>query len=400
MTSSARCAKTPDGELWVPNGALGYDFWARHFDPYEKVALLVRAHRATAPPAGWEQVTGRRVRAIPVPDFHTPLELPRVYTTVRGIVRDALAHARVLHLRAPCFLANVVYDLLPTGRPFGVEVIGDPYDVFSSSAFPRGVRYFYRSWFARRLHQQCSSASAVAYVTEERLQTRYPPRSDAFVACLSDVYLPEEAMSGGFRQLSTVPAPITVVTVGSLDQLYKGVDVLIDAVAECCRRSFDVRLAVVGDGRHRAELQQRALRLGIASRVRFLGQLPAGRPVRDVFDSADLFVLASLTEGLPKAMLEAMARGLPCIGSSVGGIPELLSADDLVPPADHIALAEKIMAVARPDRLTEMSKRNRKTADAYGARVLEARRREFHRFMIERTSAWLERQPAAGSGRG
>ena len=67
-------------------------------------------------------------------------------------------------------------------------------------------------------------------------------------------------------------------------------------------------------------LKAKALR----DRVRFRGQLTTPVDVRAELDRADLFVLPSRQEGLPRAMIEAMARALPCIGSSVGGIPELL----------------------------------------------------------------------------
>jgi glycosyltransferase involved in cell wall biosynthesis len=101
-----------------------------------------------------------------------------------------------------------------------------------------------------------------------------------------------------------------------------------------------------------------------------------------MLDAADLFVMCSLTEGLPKALLEAMARGLPAVGSLVGGIPELLSREALVPPADERRLAEKIMSLARdPEGLTRLSARNFEEASRYRHELLSRLRVEFyHRF--------------------
>src|SRR6202161_2282263 len=102
-----------------------------------------------------------------------------------------------------------------------------------------------------------------------------------------------------------------------------------------------------------------ARELSIERSVHFLGQLGFGLPVCDFLDSVDLFVMPSRAEGLPRALVEAMARGCPCIGSSVGGIPELLAPEDLVPRNDPEALAQKIMEVTSdPARMKEMSQRN------------------------------------------
>jgi glycosyltransferase involved in cell wall biosynthesis len=114
--------------------------------------------------------------------------------------------------------------------------------------------------------------------------------------------------------------------------------------------------------------------------VQFLGRLPAGKDIFDQFDMADIFVLASRTEGLPRAMVEAMARGLPCIGSNVGGIPELLASEDLVPPGDVETLAVKITSLIRnPDTLMKMMHRNLQAVRNYRADELNWRRIEFYK---------------------
>jgi glycosyltransferase involved in cell wall biosynthesis len=180
----------------------------------------------------------------------------------------------------------------------------------------------------------------------------------------------------------------TIVMVGMLKQLYKAPDVLIDAVAQCVREGLDLRLLMVGDGQHRAELEQRALRIGLQGRVCFLGSIPAGQAVRDILDTADLFVLPSRQEGLPRALVEAMARGLPCIGSTVGGFAELLPPDDLVVPGDAAALAEKIRAIVTdPPRQAAMAARNLEHARDYQAERLRERRVQMYRHVLAATSS-------------
>ena len=111
----------------------------------------------------------------------------------------------------------------------------------------------------------------------------------------------------------------------------------------------------------------------------FAGRLPAGDAVRAALDRADLFVLPSRTEGLPKALLEAQARGLPCLASDVGGIPELLPSEDLVPAGNVAALARKMREVlAAPQRRQAMAARNLAQAREYHANTLCVRRRAFY----------------------
>jgi glycosyltransferase involved in cell wall biosynthesis len=86
-----------------------------------------------------------------------------------------------------------------------------------------------------------------------------------------------------------------------------------------------------------------------------------------------------------------IARSLPCIGSTVGGIPELLPSEDLVPPGDVTALASKIReVVTNPERMARMSARNLQKAKDYTDEVLSQQRNEFYRYVREMSEAWLK----------
>src|SRR5581483_4262222 len=154
-----------------------------------------------------------------------------------------------------------------------------------------------------------------------------------------------------------------------------------------------VEVTIVGEGRHRPELECLADRLELGGFVKFKGELPAGGPIRSELDSATLMVLPSCTEGLPRVIIEAMARALPCIGSDVGGIPELLDKHDLVPPNNAEALARKIHEVVDdPSRLTAMSARNLQKAQQFRPEILEKKRTEFYTFLRDATREWLSSQ--------
>ena len=170
-------------------------------------------------------------------------------------------------------------------------------------------------------------------------------------------------------------------------------------IVACVHQGQELDLILIGSGRCRAGLEARAAALGLGERVRFCDQLPSGEAVREQLDQADLFVLPSRAEGAPRAMIEAMARGLPCIGSTVGGVPELLAPDDLVPPGDVRVLAGKIRKVLSDSEcLARMSKRNLEKAREYRQEILRQRRDEFYRYLLRRTERWQRARGFAAQG--
>ena len=131
-------------------------------------------------------------------------------------------------------------------------------------------------------------------------------------------------------------------TVGSLYPV-KGHKFLIDAAVHVIRRCPDVTFLIVGRGRLREELETQARSLGVDPYIRFLGHRD---DVRDLLGLFDVFVLPSLSEGMPLALLEAMAAGVPAVATRVGGVGEAIEDGKtglLVPPGDSHLLTESIM---------------------------------------------------------
>jgi glycosyltransferase involved in cell wall biosynthesis len=156
----------------------------------------------------------------------------------------------------------------------------------------------------------------------------------------------------------------------------------LQALAICLKRGTLLKASFVGEGQYLKDMESLSRSLSVAGYVSFLGQLDFGAPVYDFLDSMDLFVMPSRAEGLPRALVEAMARGCPCIGSNVGGIPELLAPEDLVPPNNPEALAQKIMEVtANPQRMKAMSERNVACAKQFDPEVLREARLAFYKYV-------------------
>jgi colanic acid/amylovoran biosynthesis glycosyltransferase len=139
------------------------------------------------------------------------------------------------------------------------------------------------------------------------------------------------------------PDPFEILCVGRLVAV-KGQQILLEAVDRIVRKGARIRLRLVSDGPQRARLEQEAIRRGLKSHVVFEGIVHQDR-ILECFRAADAFVLASFAEGVPAVLMEAMAMGIPCVSTYVGGIPQLIRDDVdglLVAPADVQALVSAI----------------------------------------------------------
>jgi glycosyltransferase involved in cell wall biosynthesis len=419
VTSETRFVGTPDGAVWT-EAINAYNFWKRYLSVFDGVKVLARVRPSAAPPRVGLRANGPGVAILCVPDYLGPWQYLVHAAGVHRALRAAFDPRDGVILRTSSHIAGCLEPALARiAHPYGMEVVSDPYEVYAPHAVRTSLRPLLRWWFTRQLRGQCKRAAGVAYVTEAALQQRYPCGS--YSVGMSDVEITADTIVRGTDVFSTFyssveltpgdsatvcakrpwnPKPVRLITVASLAQMYKAPDVLIRALALCVREGLDLTLRVVGDGRHRPELERLAAGLGVSGRVQFLGSLPAGAAVRTELDNSDLFVLPSRTEGLPRAMVEAMARSLPCIGTTVGGIPELLAAEDLVGPGDAAALAKKIReVVSSPARLLAMSERNLARAQDYRDEVLAKRRRAFFEHIRYSTAAWLSASAAKRGSR-
>jgi glycosyltransferase involved in cell wall biosynthesis len=386
-----RFERTPDGRVWTQT-MNAYPFWSRYLAVFEGVRTVARVRDVSAILPEWQRADGEGVTFAALPDYAGLQQYLWKALQVRRAARNAFQLGDAVILRVSSMAGAILQAYLRQIRyPYGVEVVGDPYDVFSPGAFKHPLRPLFRWWFTRKLREQCARASAAAYVTAGALQARYPCPN--YSVGVSDVEITDAALVSAPRKYHPVARPFTLITVGSLAHFYKGPDVLIEALARCIKQGVDLNLVLVGDGKHRSELQERVSDLGIEERVRFLGQLTMGDAVRAQLDRADLFVLPSRQEGLPRALVEAMARALPCIGSTVGGIPELLASEDLVTPGDAAGLAAKIREVlTNLRRLESMSARNLRSAREYHDDILKEKRLDFYRQVKEKTLKWQGEQ--------
>jgi glycosyltransferase involved in cell wall biosynthesis len=380
------------GVLYV-DSVTDHGFWQRYLDVFDRVTIVARVKNVAQLPDGWLVASGERVDYCALPYYEGLGNFLRTALRYVSEMRRIARAQGAFLLRVPGISGNILWiQLRLLRKPFAVEVVGDPQDALSPLVWNQWWIKPVR-WLSVRLQQwQCRTASAgAAYVTEHTLQKRYAGAPAAPSYSISDVRLEDFLPEAGFVREQAVCR--NLLFVGSLAALYKGQEILLRALHQSRRAGLDMELVMVGDGRYRSALENLTEELGLRDCVRFVGQLAGTQDLLHWLRWAHLFILPSYTEGMPRAMIEAMACGLPCLGTAVGGIPELLPPEDLVRPGNVAELAVKIREVATDqDRLRRMSERNAAKAQKFHPEVLRAKRIGFYQQVRRLTADWQTSQ--------
>ena len=145
-----------------------------------------------------------------------------------------------------------------------------------------------------------------------------------------------------------------IVSVGQLEKV-KGIDILIKALSKIEHEFSDFKLIIIGDGKEKENLKNLSSNLKIQDKIEFKGKLSL-KETKDVIKNCYSLVLSSLSEGLPRVLMEAMALGKPVIASNVGGIPELIKENEngfLFEKGNSEELAQKLRVLLKDEVLVK-----------------------------------------------
>ncbi len=264
-----------------------------------------------------------------------PLELP-----VRAYWRERQAIAALCRRIRPDVVHTHGYrpDVVDAGvaRHLGIPVVITVHGFTGG-----GWKNRCYEWLQRRAFPQFDAVVAVSRALFERLARAGVPR--ARIHELPNAWCPTSPPLDRTAARLVLGLPQDGFVVGWVGRLSaeKGPDILLDALPGVS--DLPLAVSMVGNGIERSALQARARSLRL-NRVSWHGAL---RDAARLFPAFDIFVLSSRTEGTPIVLFEAMATEVPVIATRVGGVPDILSADEaaLVPPNDPVALAAALRAV-------------------------------------------------------
>lgn len=377
-----------NGEIWTSQG-FSMALWQRYLGKFNHVYVAARLQNVSEHSSdNLFKLEDKRVSVIGLPYYIGLVPYLKAKGGIKKIINSFIHPGDAYICRVPGNIGTIAAECLKKkGIPYGLEVVGDPWESLSPQAFESPFARILQVVAKRQLQKITHNASAALYVTNHILQGKYPVKEGVFTTGASNVILRDDCYSAEPHKVVDREKNVQVrmLAVGTLAQLYKAPDVILKALAIVKSKGYNPFLTWFGDGRYRQPMIKMAEELGLKDNVNFVGAVKQD-VIRKEFEQTDLFVHASRAEGLPRAVIEAMAYGLPCIGSSVAGIPELLSPEAIVKPNDVDRLAEKMLRFVENKQFAQSeANKNWDESKKYHNDILTERRLSFYDELIKQS---------------
>jgi glycosyltransferase involved in cell wall biosynthesis len=333
---------------------------------YEKVCVCASVVHG-APPAPFDSpLEAANLELVAQPFWSTTAgSLPHFFGIARAYIRTC-RRADVLFVRGMCPYTAVLYFCAAVFRkPICHWIVGDPVTLLRTHN-RRGpvldtfaLLYALQDRLFTRLGRWLTNGALICN-GRELARAHESPRT---IEIVSSTIREGEF----FPRADTCQGPVVRILFVGFIRPEKGIEYLLDAVSQL-QADVPWELEIVGPREfpdYCEKLDGIAAARGIRDRIRWDGYVPNGKPLFDRMRAADLFILPTLSEGTPHVLVEARANGLPCISTTVGGVPTTVTDGYdalLVPPKNSRALARAIERVIGDGDLRRALIRNGLTA--------------------------------------
>ncbi len=322
-----------DGPLYKDENGNYYDsilndqMFERYFKVADQLELVIRTRNVYAK-TGLKKM-GRlcnpNIHVTECPNLSSIKGLLENQKEAKAIIEKSVRQADLIFIRVPSVIGNFSVDIArKLNKKYLVEVVGCPWDAYWNYSLKGKIVAPFATYMMKR---RVKSAPFVLYVTNKFLQKRYPTKGKK-INC-SNVELAEadqEVLEVRVKKINNYSSTSVykIGTAAGLDVLYKGQQYIIQAISELKKKGVtNIEYELIGGGTG-SYLKKLARELNVEDQVKILGQMPHDE-VFSWLDGLDIYAQPSRQEGLPRSVIEAMSRALPCIGARTAGIPELLN---------------------------------------------------------------------------
>ncbi|HUH52332.1 MAG TPA: glycosyltransferase family 4 protein [Flavobacterium sp.] len=256
--------------------------------------------------------------------YSSVLNLIKNKRSLEQEIEALVNEADVVLVRLPSILGFIAAGIVvKNNKTLWVEQVGNAKEALGSYGSILGK---VAAPFFENLNKKIvKKAAYVSYVTENKLQKDYPSNKNAVSVSLSNVIINTILNKHEVDKNRFFGRVFSIGLIGGFDARYKGQDILLNAISlleEDIRKN--IKISLIGKGDHTWVLNF-AENLNLKDNIEYIGPLEAGNQINEFLKTLSLYVQPSLTEGMPRATIEAMAAGCPVIGSNAGGLPDIVS---------------------------------------------------------------------------
>lgn len=375
--------------LFIHDGPLYYDeltkiYFGIHYDENlikrysffgKYVSFLMRLRIL---PSGesikYSQINSSNFSVIEIPNFKSLRHYLSNKAKAKRIIEAAVIEHDVIIIRMPSAAGTIAYHLArKNNKPVLIELVACVFDALWNYDWRGKMQAYYKRFIYRRMMMD---AEHTIYVTNRFLQERYPTKGKS-IGC-SDVELEQaddSILENRLKKILKRNGPIVLGTIAALDVPYKGQSDVIKAIGKLKEEGVLFIYKLVGQGDQRT-LKVAAERNDVQDLVEFKGSLPHSN-IFNFLEEIDVYIQPSKLEGLPRAVIEAMSRACPSLGSNIPGIRELIDKDCLF-DAGKINQITKKLKVINNYWLQEQASKNFEKAKEYQKEKLTSRREVFY----------------------
>jgi len=380
--------KEDSNGVYYTGGSYSQSIWNRYLSISSQLSIIARKdpiiYESEYARRNFNYYNKEKIYLVEIPNLVSSIKTffnIQIHKAKKEKIKEAVLNNDCIIARLPSSNGNIAISMARKyNKPYLIELVGCPWDALWNHSW-KGKLVAPFMWYATK--KAVKNAPYVLYVSSNFLQKRYPNNFNN-ISC-SDVDLQpvkQDVLDQRLEKIKNMNKnkPLVLCTIANVDVKYKRQDLVIKAISELNIQGYNFEYRLVGGG-NTNHLQSIAEKYGVVDKVIFEGSVPHEK-VFDYLDDIDIYIQPSDAESHGRVILEAMSRGCPCIGSSTGGIPELIDASFIFKRRNVNELID-ILAGFDKEKMIKQAKRNFEFSKGYAKEIIETRRNEFFKEFAE-----------------
>jgi glycosyltransferase involved in cell wall biosynthesis len=373
------CPFFQEGDKYYVAGGLPNSVWRNNYLPYfDSITVIGRRSLSEKSKCVLSSMDNGKVRFNLVSEYSSVFKFFYHYVKIRQKIAAEIDNNDFTIIRLPSQFGFMAANILRKWhKPYMVEVVENGFEAYWY--FPSFLGKMTAHYFHGRMKKTLKYALYAVYVAQ-KLKNDYPTLGCGVV--ISDVIMENILPCAQIQKARFYSANFKIGLIGDLGVKYKGQAILLKAISileDDIKQHIELYFAGPGNGEWIVAL---AKKLNLNNNIQFIGLMPHNE-VLDLLKTISLYVHPSFKEGMPRALLEAMSMGCPILGSTNGGIPEVVKAEFLHKPGDYKKLSKQIKTFYENRNLLEQeSLCNLELVKPFLKENLNIKRKEFFQKIV------------------